>query len=92
MSNIDRRRFRAVELLERRGYRWDGLEWMPPQRAPDCTREADAMYALLRRRADTLAGNPEGSAEERELSAIGEVLAAYEWKRWPTGKIAGGKG
>jgi hypothetical protein len=50
------------------------------------------MYALLRRRADTLAGNPEGSAEERELSAIGEVLAAYEWKRWPTGKIAGGKG
>lgn len=90
MSNIDRQRYRAAELLERRGYRWDGVEWMPPQRAPEFTREADAMHALLVRRADALAGSTEGSDEERELSAIGEALEAYELKRWPLGKIEGG--
>lgn len=54
MSNIDRQRSRAVELLEDRGYRWDGLEWHPPAQAPEIIWEADRLYALLMHRAAVL--------------------------------------
>ena len=53
--------------------------------------EADAMHALLVKRADALVGCTEGSSEE-ELRALADVLDAYEAKRWPSGKMPGGKG
>jgi hypothetical protein len=47
---------------------------------------------MLVQRADQLEGCIEGSAEEQEYSAIVSAIDAYERKRWPEGKIAGGKG
>jgi hypothetical protein len=52
----------------------------------------DALHALLVQLADALEGSPKGSAEEGELDAITDAIEAYEAVRWPTGKIAGGKG
>jgi hypothetical protein len=53
--------------------------------------EADAMHGLLMRRADALAGCTEGSEEEAELKAVVDCLQGYEIKRWPLGKVPGGK-
>jgi hypothetical protein len=50
------------------------------------------MHALLVHRADALEGCLEASEEEIELRAIADVVGAYEAKRWPDGKIPGGKG
>ena len=57
-------------------------------------REPDAMHVLLVNRADALVGCPEGSpeAEEKELERITDVIDVYEAKRWPSGKVARGKG
>jgi len=55
-------------------------------------RESDDMHTLLVKRADELMGCTEGSPEEEELRALADVIDAYEAKRWPTGKSAGGKG
>jgi hypothetical protein len=54
--------------------------------------ESDAMHALLVKRADDLMGCTEGSPEEEELRTLTDVIDAYEAKRWPSGKVAGGKG
>jgi hypothetical protein len=56
------------------------------------TAAADAMHALLVKRADLLAGLTKGSAEEAELGSIADALVAYEEIRWPEGKAPGGKG
>ena len=53
---------------------------------------ADAMHALLVERADELMGCAENSPEGVELGSIVEAVEAYEARRWPTGKIPGGKG
>jgi len=50
------------------------------------------MHALLIKWAGELAGYIEGSSEEAELAAIADVLDAYESRRWPPGKVPGGKG
>ncbi len=55
-------------------------------------READAMHALLTKRAEEFVGCTEGSPEEAELSRLADVIDAYEAKRWPSGKVAAGKG
>jgi hypothetical protein len=55
-------------------------------------KEADAMHALLVVRADALMGCTEGSPEEEELASLTDAIEAYETKRWPEGKIPGGKG
>ncbi len=54
--------------------------------------ESDAMHTLLVERADELVGCTEGSPEEAELERLTDVIEAYEAKRWPSGKTAGGKG
>jgi hypothetical protein len=54
--------------------------------------QADAMHALLVLRADALMGCTEGSPEEEELTTLTDAIEAYEAKRWPEGKIPGGKG
>jgi hypothetical protein len=54
--------------------------------------EADAMHALLVRRADNLEGCANGSPDQAELASIVYAIEAYEEKRWPLGKAPGGKG
>jgi hypothetical protein len=91
MSTIDRRRIAAVKALEAMGYRFRDDRWLMPE-ATGGSPEADAMHTLLVQRADQVEGCIEGSAEEQELSTIVSAIAAYEEKRWPAGKIVGGKG
>ena len=93
MSMIDKQRIAAGKKLEQLGYTFASDDWMHPaggaSPAPAIT---DALHAHLVQRADALEGCPEGSLEEGELAAITDAISAYEAVRWPTGKIAGGKG
>ena len=91
MSIIDRQRIAAVKALEAMGIQFSEDKWLVPD-ATGGSPEADAMHALLLHRADQLEGCIEGSAEEQELLAIVNAILAYEQKRWPEGKIPGGKG
>jgi hypothetical protein len=91
MSNIDRQRIAAVKTLEAMGYTFGGDKWFGPD-ATGGSPEADAMHALLVHRADQLEGFIEGAAEELEYSSIVSAIVAYEQRRWPDGKTAGGKG
>jgi len=50
------------------------------------------MHSALMRRADALEGCTEGSEDEAELEDIVNMISTYEALRWPSGKIAGGKG
>jgi hypothetical protein len=93
MSTIDKQRIAAVRKLEQLGYTFAGDDWMHPASAAAPTPAiTDALHALLMQRADALEDCPKGSAEEGELDAITDAIEAYEAVRWPTGKIAGGKG
>ena len=93
MSNIDRQRIAAVKHMEALGYAFSEGDWRAPgPTAPALLDEADAMHALLVLRADNLGGCTEGSGEEAELKMISETVNAYEAKRWPDGKVPGGKG
>jgi hypothetical protein len=94
MTNVDKQRIAAVQVLTAIGYNFVvGGEWRTPAgTTPSLVPEADAMLALLIRRADALMGCTEGSDEEREMAAITDAIEAYEVKRWPEGKIPGGKG
>ena len=98
MSMIDRQRIAAVATLEALGYVFSVAEgWMAPADAATpaglaSTAEADAMHAVLMARADALDGCAEGTPEETELKSIANAIEAYEAKRWPNGKEAGGRG
>ena len=93
MSIFDKQRITAVSTLEALGYRFTPNEWKAPaDRVVSMVREADKMHALLVQRADQLVGCTEDSPEDRELEAIADALEAYERKRWPEGKVPGGKG
>jgi hypothetical protein len=93
MSNVDRQRIAAVKAMESLGYSFTGIEWRAPEAAPtSLLAEADAMHSLLVLRADRLRGCTEGSEEETELKLIADTVCAYEAKRWPDGKVPGGKG
>jgi hypothetical protein len=91
MGDIDRQRVAAVKTLQELGLIWSQGAW---QKVPqgELVAEADAMHAMLVRRADALEGCLEGAAEEAELEAIADVLGAYEAKRWPLGRMPGRKG
>ena len=91
MSEIDRKRIAAVWVLEARGYRFEAGEWRPGDEQPFWP-EADRLHALLMNRAEVLSGCIEDSPEEDELRTIADELEAYEARRWPAGKITGGKG
>ena len=91
MGDIDRQRVSAVGTLEALGFTWDGRSWQPRLEQAHWP-EADALHGLLMHRADDLAGCIEGSPEEAELEAIANALDAYEARRWPSGKVNGGKG
>jgi hypothetical protein len=91
---IDKQRVAAVRKLEQLGYKFDGSEWVAPATVTNQSilAEADAILAALVLRADALEGCLEGSREEAELDVISDVIEAYEAKRWPEGKVSGGKG
>jgi hypothetical protein len=55
-------------------------------------REGDNMLAYLVKRADDLAAHADNPSAEAELERIVDLIEAYETKRWPSGKVAGGKG
>jgi hypothetical protein len=69
-----------------------GLISIEKRRCLDTSEEADAMHAVLVKRCDELVGCTEGSPEEEELRTLEDVIEAYEAKRWPSGKVASGKG
>jgi hypothetical protein len=98
MSEIDRKRIAGVRFLEAAGHLFDGRDWHAPP-APSALPglvglmdDADAMHALLVLRADALAGALEGTEACTELERIADTVARYEAKRWPDGKVDGGKG
>ena len=97
MSEIDRQRVAAVRHLEAAGYRFERGAWFGPISANGTApvgmlEEADAMHALLVLRADALDGCTEWSEEAAELERIIDTVERYEAKRWPNGKVNGGKG
>jgi hypothetical protein len=98
MSTIDKQRIAAVAILESLGYKLSLVDgWTPPKNLGvtppiHTSAEADAMHTLLMARADALEEYTDGSPEEAELKAIADALVAYEAKRWPYGKEAGGNG
>jgi hypothetical protein len=53
---------------------------------------ADKMAAYLIERADALAAHADNPRAEAELERVVALIEAYEAKRWPSGKVAGGKG
>jgi len=91
MSDIDRQRISAVKTLQELGLAWHLGAWQKVSQG-DLVAEADAMHAQLVCRADELVGSTGESPEAAELAAITDVLENYEIKRWPLGKIPGGKG
>jgi hypothetical protein len=100
--SIDKQRIAAVAALEALDFSYTpDRGWLPPINSgrgafggtqPDFTAEADAMHALLVIRADALMAAPGASDGATELQLISDAVEAYEIKRWPRGKIPGGKG
>ncbi len=90
MGKVEKQRISAVCMLERLGFKFDGEHWVGG--VPAIVPEADALHGLLMDRAEALAGGTDNSPESDELRAVAHALDAYEAKRWPGGRIDGGKG
>jgi hypothetical protein len=71
------------------GYVFHEHDWTGP--TIPSTFEADAMHALLVARADALEGCREKLARRARTAMIAEAVGAYEAKRWPDGRVPGGK-
>jgi hypothetical protein len=83
----------TTKTMKELGYTCDRGVWTSsPEAVAHLAGVADGMHAVLVRRADELDGCTEGSPEEAEFIKLVEVIEAYEEKRWPNGKIPGGKG
>jgi hypothetical protein len=83
----------TVKTMKELGYSCDkGIWTSSPEAVAHLANVADKLHALLVARADELDGCTEGSPEEAEYIKLVEAIEAYEEKRWPDGKIAGGKG
>jgi hypothetical protein len=79
MSTIDRQRVAAVRRLEAMGYVFRGQLWMGlavPRLSKPMRCTRCSSCALMR----------------LEFAMISEALESYEAKRWPEGKMVGGKG
>jgi hypothetical protein len=77
--------FREQKALKARGSRMAVA-------AQQFWREADNMLAYLIERADELAAHADNPSAEAELERVVDLIEAYEAKRWPSGKVVGGKG
>lgn len=64
---------------------------MAKRKRPGTRWQNRSMHAALVRRADALAGCGAGTPAGAELASIMDAIEAYEVKRWPLGKIPGGK-
>jgi hypothetical protein len=83
----------TAKTMKELGYTCDRGVWTSsPEAVAHLAGVADAMHALLVHRADELDGCTVGSPEEAEYVALVEAIEAYETKRWPEGRIPGGKG
>jgi hypothetical protein len=91
VGSIVRQRIADVTERPELGLAWPETRWQSAS-DPELDGKADAMHAALVRRADALAGCGAGSPAEAELASIMDAIEAYEVKRWPLGKIPGGKG
>jgi hypothetical protein len=93
MGASNRQATSTVKTMKELGYTCDkGIWTSSPEAVAHLAGVADAMHALLIKRADELVGCVEGSLEEAELASITDAIEAYEEKRWPLGRVPGGKG
>jgi hypothetical protein len=93
MRASNRQAMSTIKTMKELGYTCDqGIWTSSPEAVAHLAGVADAMHTLLIKRADELVGCVEGSPEEAELEAIVDAIEAYEAKRWPLGKVPGGKG
>ena len=92
MSTIDRQRIAAVKTLEAMGYRFRlTTNGLPPTQLADHRKLTPCMrYSSTAQTGWMVA--PKARRRSRSYSAIVSAIVAYEQRRWPDGKTAGGKG
>jgi hypothetical protein len=91
MGSIVRQRIADVKKRPELGLAWSETGWQSPS-DPELIGKAGAMHAAPVRRADARTDCDAGSPAEVERAFIVELIEAYEEKRWPLGKVPGGKG
>lgn len=85
---VDHQYIAAARFLETRGFSFSSEHgWRGPEPGSEVFAVADAMLALLVRRACILASCLGGIAEEEELAAIRNVARTYSALRRPSGGI-----
>jgi hypothetical protein len=93
LSSIDRQRIAAVRKLEEMGFTFVSGKWVEPAKDTSAPpHNGEALYELLVKRADELAGCADGSDDARELGATSAAVEAFEEMWWVSGRVDGGKG